>query len=60
MTTKEFNKINVIDVLSDAYIVLLSCSTEYCDIEYNDAINDAAKIFRNVINVIVKMPVSNN
>lgn len=60
MTTKEFNKINVIDVLSDAYAVLCQRSTEYCDIEYNDAINDAAKIFCNVINVIEKMPVSNN
>lgn len=59
MVTKEFNKINVIDILSDAYIVLLQYSNEYCDAEYNNAICDASKIFRDLINVIEKMPVSN-
>lgn len=60
MTTKEFNKNNVIDILSDAYTVLCQLSTEYCDLEYNEGINDSSRIFRNVINVIAKMPVSNN
>lgn len=57
MKTKEFNKENVLDVLSGLHDSMFQMATEYCDGEYNAGVHRSVKMLERCINIISDMPV---
>ena len=57
MKTKEFNKENVLDVLSGLHDSMSQLASEYCDDDYNAAVRRSVKMLERVINTISDMPV---